>query len=245
VAVPAARDWFEDAGILICRGTQTSRGLPFAVALKGGHNAEHHNHNDVGSYVVCVGDAMPLVDPGAEVYTRRTFSRDRYVSGVLNSFGHPVPRIDGQLQKTGRSALGKVVALDFIDEADTMQLDLTSVYAVKSLKRLHRTFEYRRTPEAGLTVIDEFEFDAPTSFGTAIVTLGTWKQVGDNRLQVGEGRTAVDIEIQTGGLPVRIEATEIDEDVRGGKTPVRVGIDLVDPVREATMKLKIRPVGGE
>lgn len=44
---PGIRDWFEDAGILICRGGQTRSGLPVGVALKGGHNAEHHNHNAV------------------------------------------------------------------------------------------------------------------------------------------------------------------------------------------------------
>ena len=42
---------------------------PFAigrlgVALKGGHNAEHHNHNDVGSYVVALAGTTPLLDPG-------------------------------------------------------------------------------------------------------------------------------------------------------------------------------------
>ena len=75
---PGNRDWFENAGILICRGAKTVAGLPVGVALKGGHNEEHHNHNDVGSYVFCMGDSMTLVDPGAEVYTRRTFSADRY-----------------------------------------------------------------------------------------------------------------------------------------------------------------------
>jgi hypothetical protein len=242
VAVPAVRDWFQDAGILICRGATTEDDAPFAVALKGGHNAEHHNHNDVGSYVVCIGPDMPLVDPGAEVYTRRTFSRDRYVSGVLNSLGHPVPRIDGQLQRAGRSAAGKVVAREFTDEADTVRLDYTSAYAVKSLERLQRTFVYRRLPEPGLSVTDEVAFSAPTSFGTAVITFGSWKQVGENRLRISHGRNAVEIEIQAGGLPVRIQATEIREDVRGGKTPVRVGIDLVEPVREATIQLWIRPV---
>ncbi len=42
---------------------------PLAVALKGGHNAEHHNHNDVGSFVVALGKSTPLADPGGEVYT--------------------------------------------------------------------------------------------------------------------------------------------------------------------------------
>ncbi|GLL56493.1 hypothetical protein KUBF_41570 [Bacteroides finegoldii] len=41
--------YFDDYGIVISRGTT---GNPFSIAIKAGHNAENHNHNDVGSYVV-------------------------------------------------------------------------------------------------------------------------------------------------------------------------------------------------
>jgi len=97
------RSWFDKAGILISRpGANSSSQL--AVALKGGHNQEHHNHNDVGSFVVVLGDKPLLLDPGSEVYTARTFSSHRYESKVLNSFGHPVPVIAGKLQQTGGQA---------------------------------------------------------------------------------------------------------------------------------------------
>ena len=66
--------------------------------MKGGHNAEMHNHNDVGSYTVVIGDQPVLADPGTEIYTKRTFTEHRYDSPVLNSYGHPVPVIGGQLQ---------------------------------------------------------------------------------------------------------------------------------------------------
>ena len=194
------RDWFENAGILICRGANTAAGVPVGVALKGGHNAEHHNHNDVGSYVFCVGGSMPLVDPGAEVYTRRTFSSDRYVSGVLNSFGHPVPRVAGQLQRTGRAAAAQVLKLEQTDDCDTLQLDLSSAYPVKTLKQLTRTFAFQRST-ASLTVTDEVEFESPESFGTAFITFSSWKQLADDRIQVGEGPEAVVIRVDAGGLP--------------------------------------------
>ncbi|MGB2822734.1 MAG: hypothetical protein WBF17_17250, partial [Phycisphaerae bacterium] len=62
-----ARTFFEHAGVLICRPGE-HKACRMGVALKGGHNAEHHNHNDVGSYVVVVGKRPVLLDPGAEVY---------------------------------------------------------------------------------------------------------------------------------------------------------------------------------
>ena len=133
------RDWFSDAGILICRPARrdgVAVELPpqqhaLGVALKGGHNAEHHNHNDVGSFVVALDGRTPLVDPGSEVYTARTFSDRRYESNVLNSFGHPVPRVAGQLQQTGRQAAAKVLKTEFTDKADTLVMDISSAYAVK------------------------------------------------------------------------------------------------------------------
>ncbi len=239
----AKHDWFDDAGILICRGAQTPAGVPVGVALKGGHNAEHHNHNDVGSYVYCVGDEMTLVDPGSEVYTRRTFSGQRYESGVLNSLGHPVPRVAGRLQRTGRSAAATDLTLDVTDSVDTYEMDLTSAYSVPSLKQLRRTFVFSRG-EATLTVTDSVKFDAPQQFGTAIITFDTWHKLDEFRLRVGNGKTAVIVQIDSAGMPVKIDATTIDENVRGGKKPTRVGIDLAEPVREATVKLTIAPAGG-
>jgi hypothetical protein len=63
----------------------------------------------VGSFVVAVAGDTPLLDPGSEVYTARTFSARRYESQVLNSYGHPVPLVAGQLQRTGRKAEARVL----------------------------------------------------------------------------------------------------------------------------------------
>jgi len=239
--LPAKSDWFEDAGILICRGAQTKGGLPIGVALKGGHNAEHHNHNDLGSYIYCIGSSMTLVDPGAEVYTRRTFSSERYVSNVLNSFGHPVPRVDGKLQRTGREAQAEVLKCELADDRDVLALDLTSGYPVTSLKQLTRTFVFERGAGGVLTISDEIQCESPVSFGTAVITFDAWQQVGNDRLLVGKGDTAVEITIDAGGLPFKIEPTTIEEDVRGNEKPVRIGIDLAEPVDQAVLRLTARP----
>jgi hypothetical protein len=211
------------------------------VALKGGHSAEHHNHNDVGSYVYCIGDSMTLVDPGAEVYTKRTFSSQRYDSNVLNSFGHPVPRVAGQLQQTGRAAEARLVKLEQTDTRDTLQLDLTSAYPVPTLKQLTREFIFDRT-DGSLTVIDRVEFTAPELFESAVITLDKWQQPAADRLQVGEGATAVAIQIDAGGEPMRIESTTIDEDVKTRSRPIRIGIQLQQPVTQATIRLTVRPL---
>ena len=112
--------------------------------------------------MVALGRSTPLVDPGAEVYTARTFSARRYQSKVLNSFGHAVPRVAGRLQETGRQAAAKILKTDFTDQADTLLMDISSAYKVEGLKKLERTFVFSRAGAGKLTVSDAVEFDEPT-----------------------------------------------------------------------------------
>ena len=235
---PALRDWFPDAGILICRPAKESP-CQLAVALKGGHNAEHHNHNDVGSYVVALNRSTPLLDPGSEVYTARTFNSQRYESGVLNSFGHPVPRVAGALQQVGRNAAAEIVETSWTDASDTLTLDLTPAYSVPDLRRLRRVFEYSRLGRGSLTVSDHVEFASPQAFETAFITMSPWKQLGPRQIVVGQAPDAVIVEIDPGDQAIQLRAEEIKEDLPGKGVPVRLGIELTEPVREARITLTI------
>ncbi len=232
------RNWFSEAGILICRPNDPESGL--GVALKGGHNGEHHNHNDVGSYVVALAGQTPLLDPGGEVYTARTFSRERYVSGVLNSFGHPVPRFGETLQKTGRDAAAGIVKTEFTDQADTLVLDLRAVYPVKGLTKLQRTFVFSRAGQGTLTVTDEVELAEPTPFETALITFSKW-QLDGSRLRVGSGDSAVNVAIDAHGADFTVEETEIHEDLSRGRVPVRLAIKIARPVTSAQVTLTMTP----
>ncbi|HLA84720.1 MAG TPA: heparinase II/III family protein [Thermoguttaceae bacterium] len=234
------RDWFDKAGVLICRpASESTRSL--GVALKGGHNAEQHNHNDVGSFVVALAGHATLVDPGSEVYTRRTFGSRRYESGVLSSWGHPVPRVAGQLQRPGRRAAAKALSTEWTDDADTLVLDLRTAYDVESLKKLTRSFVYSRRGAGGLEVTDRVAFERPEAFGTALITFDSWKRTGPNMLRIGTGEAAVDARIDTGGEPFDIDAKPIEEDLPEKRLPTRLGIDLARPVDRATIRLTIRP----
>lgn len=235
----ALRDFFSEAGILICRTPEASAG-GLAAALKGGHNAEHHNHNDVGSFVVAVGRSLPLLDPGAEVYTARTFSSRRYDSNLLNSFGHPVPRVAGQLQHEGRSREAKILAAEFTPAADKYVLDLRAAYDVPTLKTLVRTFVFSRAGGGRLTVTDEVEFTSPQSFGTALLTFGPWQKLADGRLLFGAQPDALTVSLQAEGGTLALQVAEIREDSTSHKTPIRVGIDFTAPVTKARIIADIR-----
>ncbi|MFO7958593.1 MAG: heparinase II/III family protein [Candidatus Brocadiia bacterium] len=234
---PGPRSWFPDAGVLIGRPRAGGR---LGVALKGGHNGEHHNHNDVGSYVAAVGGQAVLVDPGSEVYTARTFGPRRYESNVLNSWGHPVPVVNGRLQRTGREARAAVLEAEFTEATDRLVLDLTSAYEAPELEGLRRTFVYDRRGGGGLMVTDEARFSEPRRFGTALVTLGRWERTGPRTLRVYDTMSGVDVTVSA-SAEFAVSSETINEDVRARGKPTRVGIDLREPVLEATIAVTIRP----
>ena len=234
------RSWFDYGGVLICRPTPGSGGR-FGVALKGGHNDEHHNHNDLGSFVVVVGEQEALLDPGAEVYTGRTFSKRRYESNVLNSYGHPVPIVAGRLQHEGRDAQAEVLRAEFSDAEDVLALDLASAYEVPELQALVRTFTYSRAAPGSLTVTDEVRFSSPQAFGTALVTLGRWAQTGPGSLVVYDTESAVRVDVQVEGGAFEVTGEPIEEDVKARSRPTRIGINLTQPVAAARITMLIRP----
>ena len=187
-----------------------------------------------------VGKKPVLLDPGAETYTARTFSKDRYVSKLLNSFGHPVPVVAGKLQREGRDAQAKVLRTEFTDHADTLALDIASPYPCPELKRLERMFVYSRDGAGSLTVTDTVEFASPQTFATALITLGKWEQAGDGSLRVRDGDEAVRVEIRVTGGEFAVQAEEIHEDAP--VTPTRIGVHIIKPVTAATITMKITPM---
>ena len=234
------RSYFQDTGVLICRpGPDSSARL--AAALKGGHNAEHHNHNDVGSFVVAVDAGAPILDVGAEVYTNRTFSSKRYESRVLNSYGHSVPLVAGRLQSKGRQACARVLKADFAPAGDTFVLDLKAAYDVPELRRLERTFVYSRRGDGALTVTDRVEFASSQTFGTTLMTLGQWERLSPTSLTIRDGDGAVRVDIEA-SANFDVTAEELDEALRIDAKATRLGINLREPVPRATIAMRITPL---
>ncbi len=235
------RTWFPEHSVLIGRSAKGSS-CRLSVALMGGHNAQNHNHNDVGTYMVLVDRTVVLADIGAEVYTRRTFSAQRYESKALNSWGHPVPVIGGQLQRSGRNAEARVLSKSFSAGQDRISMDIRSAYGLPEVKKLERSFTYDRTGAGRFTVSDDFEFDQPLTYETALLTFGTWEKVDATTLRVREGDAAVRVSIQTpAGMTPVLTAEEVREDLTARRTATRIGIALPQPVARGEVTLIIAP----
>lgn len=95
---PAVREdvWLPDLEVRIVRRAGMT------LAIKGGHNGENHNHNDVGSFMLYMDDEPVIVDAGNMTYTAKTFSGERYTLWNVRSAYHNVPMIGTFEQSPGR-----------------------------------------------------------------------------------------------------------------------------------------------
>lgn len=165
------RHFFQDSGILTCRPAVEAP-VRLAVTMKGGHTKEHHNHNDVGAYNLCLEGTFMVEDPGIAPYTGVTFSSKRYTINTINSYGHPVPTVDGSLQKEGVRAPAPVLAAQFTGKEDRFAIEMKDFYtpSVADLKSLRRSFSYERAAKPVFTVRDDFQADEAHVYESAITT---------------------------------------------------------------------------
>lgn len=152
---PGREPVFEDA-ILPKAGVARRVGKigekPVILVAKAGNNAEQHNQNDVGSFVLRVSETTFLCDPGAGLYSAAYFSSKRYENIFAASYGHSVPRIGGQQQKPGAQYRG---TLDVADDG-ALRIEFHEAYGIPQLTRLLRTIRVEKNGEVTLT--DEFRF---------------------------------------------------------------------------------------
>ena len=119
--------WLDQIQIMVARDKAgTSDGL--FVAVKGGHNAESHNHNDVGNLVVYVDGQPVLIDAGVETYTAKTFSSKRYEIWTMQSQYHNLPTINGVQQSPGGTFAARDVSHRADDQMAEITLDIAGAY---------------------------------------------------------------------------------------------------------------------
>ena len=100
------------------------------LAIKGGHNGESHNHNDLGSIIV-YSDGKPLfIDAGSGTYTKRTFSPLRYTIWTMNSDYHNTLNFGDTVQQKGKEYHADILAYD--EKSGKMTLDLKAAYPEES-----------------------------------------------------------------------------------------------------------------
>ena len=155
--------WLPRIQVLTARSVRNSTEGLF-LAAKGGHNAESHNHNDVGSFIV-YADGHPLfIDPGVGTYRKETFNSDRYKIWSMQSGYHNLPQINGVDQMQGKQFAAGDVRTDIKNRRVVFSLDLAGAYPetakvdkwVRTIdfvrnRRIEITEDYRLSGKTGVT----------------------------------------------------------------------------------------------
>lgn len=135
-------------------------GKSLVVAIKAGHNAENHNQNDIGSFVVHIDGENLLTDPGRGLYSRHYFGPQRYDNIFASSYGHSVPRVAGQLQSAGRQYAGQLLGISETEQGKCIAVEFACAYADKQLSSLRREICLER--QGSILLSDSFGYSSDT-----------------------------------------------------------------------------------
>jgi len=185
----------------------------FYLAAHGGHNAESHNHNDVGDFVVYAGGKPVIIDVGVETYSAKTFSAQRYEIWTMQSAYHNLPTIDGTMQAPGRQYAARDVGYRCSDATAELALDIAGAYpqeaGVKSWKRTLRLERTRNLVE----VRDQFALArAPKEIILTLMTPCEMQPTGPGVLSLKAPETPeVQLEFDSRVFQASQEAIEIKD----------------------------------
>jgi hypothetical protein len=212
------RQYYNDSGMLVVRPNKnfTQKGLAATIKYLGGtfEIGGGHNHDDVGSYSISKNGALIAGEVGVQSYDGNSFKNEfRYTNDRCNSYGHPVPLINGNVQKRSWLLDTKpyVLRTDFTDNVDIIVYDMKPAYndTSRSIKSLTRTFEYNRNGVQSVKVTDEVEFNVPTTFEVAMISVGKW-----NKLSESTGTFSHEFKLLDYKLPLETINVEILSDTK-------------------------------
>lgn len=121
-SIPSDVTWYPETQVCYMRNSSG-----WFLAAKGGYNDESHNHNDVGSFILYIDDIPVFVDAGVGVYTRQTFSHERYSIWTMQSDWHNLPMINGTSQVFGKEFRARDVKAD--PQKRTFRADISEAYS--------------------------------------------------------------------------------------------------------------------
>ncbi len=229
-AQPLPRDaWFDGIEVMVSRDSEGSAYGLF-VATKAGHNAESHNHNDVGSLIIYVDGNPVIVDAGVETYRRQTFSPQRYEIWTMQSAYHTLLPAFGRgtdlvQQAPGREYRARDVSYTVDDIRASLALDLAGAYPAEAgVGRWLRTVTLVR----GEAVVIEDAFslnEIPSRIAMALLTpcdvervagLITFKITAFGSPELPRTTGAGTLTYDPDALEVSVERIKIDDARLGG-----------------------------
>lgn len=232
--------YMPEATLFIARPKENEKNDKMAIAIMGGCNGYSHNHNDLGTYTIVVGNEVMMGDMGGPTaYTAKTFSKERYsLYKSFSSIGHPVPLVNGVEQHESLDAKGITIDTLFSEKQDRIAYDIKSGYNIPELKSLIRIMDYYRGEETSVVIKDVFEATTPIDFETAITTRSI-VNVENNKIYLISSDKKIEVTVES-STPITITQSVIAD---YAMVPFkRIAININEKCKSGWIKLIYRTV---
>jgi len=250
-AFPFVREaWQPDIQVLTVRERAGSAWGLF-LAAKGGHNAESHNHNDVGQFLVAVDGRPVLIDLGVGEYTRQTFSPERYDITTMQSQYHNLPLVNGVGQSPGRDFAARDATTTITDEAAALSLDIAGAYPPEAgIMRWQRTVRLERATAkraARIVLAEAYTLaEPPRSLALHLIAAGAVDTALSGVLVCENHPRPLALRYDTATFAVTTERVPID-DARltpvWGESVTRVTFTARQPAAQGNYEITMKIVG--
>lgn len=240
----AGHDWYPGLQWLFARSAPSDPAA-LTLAAKGGHNDEMHNQNDVGNVVVHFQGESLVADLGYGRATKAYFGPERYDHFVTSSLGHSVPLPNGQAQRPGRRFAAHLLEHRATDADDLLALELKDAYPTEAgLASLRRTVAlHREAPSGWVSLDDAVRFaTGPGTLESVLTTFGEVEIGAEAALIRGE-RGQLRVRYDPAVVVARREVVPEVDLANGRATVTRLVFALRTPAEEATIRLRLEPVG--
>jgi hypothetical protein len=242
---PYTRDaWLDGIQIMAAREQEgSSQGL--YLAAKGGHNAESHNHNDIGNFIVyCDGSPM-IIDPGVVTYTSKSFFAERYTIWTMQSGYHNLPIVNGIQQKDGRQYKAHDLNYHQEDTLSSLSMNIAGAYPdTAQIKSWIRSMSLIRDSNPYIEIKDNFQLQRATDDITFILMTPHHPQIQGTGIIVLQDKNNNKVIIQYNAEMFVISTDKIsleDEAMRDvwGNQLYRINLKAITAVDQAESIVKI------
>lgn len=211
---------------------------PCFFAVKGGHNKEEHNHNDVGSFVLMLYGEEYLTDLGAGPYTAGYFGERRYEYVHTRSYYHNVPVID-HLEQVSTPEHSKVEEISVDENTAVITMELAKLYENPRLKSLRRSIRTSMV-EHKLLLEDSYLATEKLAFEEGFVSRLKPYQLTEGVIEIRGEKGRLSLHYDMALMDCSIEEKEITNHHNEREIIYRLGLRLKEKMDHGTLLFEFR-----
>lgn len=213
----------------------------FFVGIKGGHNDESHNHNDIGVVYVYYNGQPVIIDVGAGMYTIKTFSPDRYDIWTMQSKWHSLPVINGFMQKDGIEFKSSDFNSITSDDISIASMNVAAAYPSETgIRSFVREIALNRMIDS-VMIADSIEMNESCSNITFNMTVLQKPIIDTNgAVTLSNGLCDIILDYDTEYLEPYVEKKDVRSDKKlsesWGSSIFRLSFKMIKPIKKHTFK---------